>query len=738
MRRGRMPAYLAAAVLSGALAIGVAPSPAAAIEPLVGIPIPDEEVGTTLPAEYMQSTTFDLDGDGTRELITVGTATDAAGLAALQAWWVDASGRATGSNEIIVRRAASVDEQLTERLTVDRDGMVAVKIAEGTQLFVARHDGGAHLYLAGEGLQPDGSQPCCLTIWEVTAGADHTITLTLVANTSQSATTLAIADLDGDETDELFVIEGPWSWEGDVAPPAEMALLRWAGDRFVRRVVAVGSGLSAPLSVNSSLDLVGETDGQPGDDLLFSQWDQNGEHQRTIRITLRGSAFHAETSDVENLYGYQVVPLATGPVLLTSDGSSGLQLRRWPRDQGTELQASRQAGDGVVAVLGTGAEARILAGSGGYPTTSVAVLPADLGGGAGPRAEFTRDGRSAAMPIDLSADVPLWQGVLRDGLPGLPDVYVFSGQFVYPVADPRRPAASQPGPLMVGTRPVGSVGPGGTWEVMTLNDNNNHYDPQGQPHISWMFNQPAPGLIWLVAAEALTQPEAHDGKLSPTFYGAALDPARDQALLVGSEAVEAEVHGPPGTVVHWTTRGVTGGLGTIDQRGLLVIPLLEAAVNGAPNGSGATATIWVTTPAGHSYGGTWRLRVFRTPPDLEMTVPDGLFVLDPAVIGQTAPGARVTINGTPVEVSPTGVFRVPVGAGIVPTELRIVATDPVDNTTARVVSVLWPLDYRRLPFVPLAVVITVIAGLFLYLRRPEAKPGRRVTEEDATFEEIGG
>ena len=66
------------------------------------------------------------------------------------------------------------------------------------------------------------------------------------------------------------------------------------------------------------------------------------------------------------------------------------------------------------------------------------------------------------------------------------------------------------------------------------------------------------------------------------------------------------------------------------------------------------------------------------------------------------------------------------------------ATDPVDNATTRVVSVLWPLDYRRLPFVPIAVVITVIAGLFLYLRRPEAKPGRRVTEDDATFEEIGG
>ena len=65
--------------------------------------------------------------------------------------------------------------------------------------------------------------------------------------------------------------------------------------------------------------------------------------------------------------------------------------------------------------------------------------------------------------------------------PAMPDVYVFSGQVVFPVADPRRLAASEQAPLMVGTRPVGSVGPGGTWEVMTLNDNEGHYDPRFAP-----------------------------------------------------------------------------------------------------------------------------------------------------------------------------------------------------------------------------------------------------------------
>ena len=138
--------------------------------------------------------------------------------------------RPRDSNQVHVRRAASVDEQLTERglLGIDREGMVAVKIAEGTQLFVARRGGQRHLFVAGEGYAADdGANPCCLTIWEISHGSDHTINLTLVANTSQTGITIAMADLDADGTDELFVIEGPWGWEGTVPPPAQLALLRW-------------------------------------------------------------------------------------------------------------------------------------------------------------------------------------------------------------------------------------------------------------------------------------------------------------------------------------------------------------------------------------------------------------------------------------------------------------------------------------------------------------------------------
>ncbi len=102
--------------------------------------------------------------------------------------------------------------------------------------------------------------------------------------------------------------------------------------------------------------------------------------------------------------------------------------------------------------------------------------------------------------------------------------------------------------------------------------------------------------------------------------------------------MDAVVHGPPGTIVHWLTRGVPDGLGTIGPDGTLTIRLLDAAGPDAPNGSGATVRITAATPAGHGYSGSGGSGVFRTPPDLEVAVPEGLFVWEPTIVGQTSPG----------------------------------------------------------------------------------------------------
>jgi hypothetical protein len=227
------------------------------------------------------------------------------------------------------------------------------------------------------------------------------------------------------------------------------------------------------------------------------------------------------------------------------------------------------------------------------------------------------------------------------------------------------------------------------------------------------------------------EPEANGGNLEPTFLGVAPDPDHPTALLVGNEAAEAEVSGPPGTMVWWATRGDAGEL-TIGAEGVARIQLLEAAGPNAPDGSGATVNLWVVTPAGHGY------EVYRQPPSLEITDDEALVNFSPTISGQTIPGAMVTINGFAVDTAANGSFEAPVAVGLLPTDLRVVAVDPVGNRTERVVSVVWPVDYRRLPFVPIAVLLTVVAALVLFLRRPDTGPTRRTPDEGATFEEIGG
>ncbi len=121
-----------------------------------------------------------------------------------------------------------------------------------------------------------------------------------------------------------------------------------------------------------------------------------------------------------------------------------------------------------------------------------------------------------------------------------------------------------------------------------------------------------------------------------------------------------------------------------------------------------------------------------------MLVP--FFDVAPLVSGQTIPGSTVTVNGRPGEVDSDGFFSVPVDVGVLPTEVRVMVADQIGNRTERVVTRVWPLDYRQLPWIPITVALTVVAGLVLFLRTPGTGPSgdNRTLDEDSTFEEIGG
>ncbi len=141
------------------------------------------------------------------------------------------------------------------------------------------------------------------------------------------------------------------------------------------------------------------------------------------------------------------------------------------------------------------------------------------------------------------------------------------------------------------------------------------------------------GPLRFVGVSALSQGEVNDGNLVPTFYGAAPDRDHSNSMLVGNEAVRAEVQGPPGTEVFWRSRGTTGRE---------VIGPSGAVQMGAAGGGRARRSRRIggdphhlgrSRPGGHAYSGTWRIRVFRQPPDLSVAPPAGPPSAEPHRLG---------------------------------------------------------------------------------------------------------
>ncbi len=247
------------------------------------------------------------------------------------------------------------------------------------------------------------------------------------------------------------------------------------------------------------------------------------------------------------------------------------------------------------------------------------------------------------------------------------------------------------------------------------------------------------GALRLIAVQSILEPEALGARLDPTFHGAARPPDPDGPadLWIGSGAVDLEIHGPAGSHIWWTSPDGQGEE-VIGPSAVSRIRVLDPAEPGVGAGSRRSVRAWVVTPAGHGYAGHWRMKIHRLPPDLAILEDIPLLDLEPTMSGATLPGATLTVNGEPATIRDDGTFEVPVHAGIIPTELWVVATDSVGNQAQRLVTRVWPLDYRQLPFVPIVFLVTVAAAAVLFLRRPAAGPGQRFPDDGATFEEIGG
>ena len=732
----RLRHRLTLAAATAPLLVGAIATPAAGVEPIIGVPIPDEPPAVELAEVATGALAFDLDGDGTNELVGVVADAEAQGLLAVQAWWVTADGTVEQSNQVRARRSASVDEILAGRgrQGIDRDDMIAVHIDEAARLVVVQRDGRDVVLLATMGAPSEFNVPCCFTVWDLESPSRGQVDLRLVADPQRLGVEFTPVDFDADGTDELLVLEGPINdSEGDIL---DVSLLRWTGERFAR------TGFTIPFIASCCTTImdVGDTDGRPGEEVLLTGAGSNLA-PGLLRVSTRGGTPHVERTEIGEVAAARALGLSTGPAIVVADGFSSLFTWSWPTDRQPERLAFRTTGGAPVAVFSSGDESRIFV-TPSVPPSALLALPGDLGGGVGPTTTFGRDTRagsfSAAFGGDTDFDPPPFFGVLPGGAPGASEAYAFAGSWVTPDPDPEVMATATRMALLPGLEPMGRVGADGEWMALLSNFGPVEFFgfPILRPELD-MLRAREIGQLTLVTTAAVFEPEADLGRLYPTWTGVAPDPEHLGSYIVGNEAVEAEIHAPPGTEVRWRTRG-GGGTATVLPNGVVNVRLLEAAGPNAPDGSGTTASIALLTPAGHAYSETWRISVYRQPPDLGIRDDPALVDLSPTLSGETLPGSTLTVNGASVPVAEDGSFSVPVEVGVLPTELRLVVVDPVGNRTERVVTRVWPVDYRRLPFVPIAVLLTVAAGVILYLRKPDPGSSRRKPDDGSTFEEIGG
>ena len=97
----------------------------------------------------------------------------------------------------------------------------------------------------------------------------------------------------------------------------------------------------------------------------------------------------------------------------------------------------------------------------------------------------------------------------------------------------------------------------------------------------------------------------------------------------------------------------------------------------------------------------------------------------------------MAVDGSAVPVGSDGRFEAAVGAGLWPRDVQIVATDPLGNRTTTTISVVAVLDYRQLPWIPIVALLTILAGIVLYLRVPHVRPATPSGQmTDATLEDL--
>jgi hypothetical protein len=683
-----------------AVCLAVLSLPAARVT--AGDAVPPEPGAIVLPTGgTLQALAGDVDGDGNRELLRL--VQDEKEVTLLEVWREDAGQWTLAGTPIKV-------------LSGQSPGPGRNKVYAGAPArLLAWNDGSAERALLVT--QPrfellDIGPACCLLIKEVVLDRKG-LRLASMGGQSNSVDAILALDLDGDGTDELLTTRS-LPPVGDIEYPIEARAYRFGGDQFGQP-----SKVKLPFGSGDSPFMLGETDGRPGQEAgLIGTLGPPG----LFRIRLDGSgALVMDRSGLGNAIAAVSFAVRGGGHAIAVSATSGVQIVDWPADREPRIVDDDLAVSGVLGTADTARGPFLLVDS---AQAALRTLGPDL------RFGPTIDAAPSAALLALRS-LHVYQGPLPGGGYRGGAAAIFRGRLVGSLTAPAGSQLDQPIAPLVDTVPIGLVGHGDGWLAMLHGDlfparigrQGGILEELTPTPESWLSIAPIEEVL-----RAGTLPEG----FAPSIEGAVPDGSSSAALTTSTGGFRARLTGPPGS------RVALFGMGAATQSVVPASGTLTVAAEPPPSEAAnprLDAGLIVLTPAGQAYAVDWSVQVLTEPPSLVAAAVTPLLSSQVRVSGHVPPGTTLAIDRSPVIPDRTGHFVAQISAPPWPSEVRIEATDPVGNRSTRVLSVVGLLDYRRLPWIPIVALATLVAGIGLFLRSPRA---RRPTaaDGDARLEEI--
>lgn len=667
----------------------------------------DRDEVIRLPGFTALAHVADLDGDGERELLRLGS-DEWSGPFSLEAW----------SREGSTWRA-------TARLAITGvagDGAAVPMAADQPATLLPWRDGERErvLLVTSDGLSREGG----VDRFQIAVVSRRGMQLELVELPADRgpAERLQAADLDGDGIDELVVTE-PGAWQRSIR------VLSWSGDRFTTERIEATDGeiLDEPI--------IGETDGVSGDDLIVGRRDR----PELLRLT-RGSSVTVERAELAVDSPFRPawpIAVADGAIFVHVESTLVPALLRveWPAGEEPVISDVQPDEAGIIfpEPLQVGDELVFLDGPWWYgrvsdPLLDVVVRDPTLAAVAtvpvSPALDRTHRWREMAGDLRGGVASFPYRGPLPGGIDGSP-AFIVGGHLVIlrDASTEIRPAAS-----FVGVAPLGLLGPDDAW--MALSATGPFSRGPGYVHPF----APVENGVTIAPARTLLEPEANDGALEVTLVGATRVAGPDGEWIASPDGgFEVVVRGAPGSQV-------AAVIGT----------RVEASVDIGPEGSAVleldprprrsdtvpyTLGLVLFAPTGHVYGIDWLGRVLREPMSLDVSAETRAGALEATIAGRSDPHASVTVDGMPIAIGADGEFRLTVDAGLVPRDVLVRAVDPIGSEATVRLEVVGVVDYRPWPWPLIVAVATALLTVGMYLRAPRG-PGVRVARGDGSIEEI--